>query len=64
MGFAGAADGQVFRTNVRDMLAPTWSPGDIVVMDNLTAHKEQGMRKAIEIVGADLWYLPPYPPSA
>jgi hypothetical protein len=41
-------------------LVPTLAPGDIVIMDNLTAHKVAGVRQAIEAAGAVLLYLPPY----
>ena len=43
------------------MLAPELRPGDIVVMDNLAAHKVAGIAKAISDRGAELRYLPPYP---
>lgn len=59
----GAMNAMVFRGYVEQMLAPTLSPGDIVVMDNLPAHKVTGVAEAIEAVGADLWYLPPYSPD-
>src|ERR1700693_4174765 len=42
------------------VFAPTLQPGDIVVMDNLAAHKVEGVRERIEAAGAHLWYLPPY----
>jgi transposase len=45
------------------VLVPTLTPGDIVVMDNLPAHKAEGVRLAIERVGAELHYLPPYSPD-
>ena len=45
------------------MLAPQLEPGDIVIMDNLAAHKVQGVRQAIEAKGAELRYLPPYSPD-
>lgn len=59
----GAMNGVVFRAYVEQVLAPTLSPGDIVVMDNLPAHKAQGVREAIEHAGAELRYLPPYSPD-
>jgi transposase len=43
--------------------APTLRPGDIVIMDNLPAHKVAGVRQAIEARGATLLYLPPYSPD-
>ena len=45
------------------MLAPELRPGDVVVMDNLAAHKVAGVREAIEARGASLRYLPPYSPD-
>ena len=59
----GATDSAVFLAYVRAVLAPTLSPGDIVVMDNLSAHKVAGVREAIEACGATLIYLPPYSPD-
>jgi transposase len=44
-------------------VAPTLRPGDIVVMDNLPSHKVSGVREALEAVGAELRYLPPYSPD-
>ncbi len=63
MTVEGATDGDVFRTYVREVLAPTLSKGDIVVLDNLGAHKVEGVREAIEARGARLIYLPPYSPD-
>ncbi len=45
------------------MLTPELRPGDLVIMDNLPAHKVKGVRKAIEARGAELLYLPPYSPD-
>lgn len=59
----GPMDGITFRAYVEQFLAPTLSPGDIVVMDNLAAHKVEGVREAIEATGATLRYLPPYSPD-
>lgn len=59
----GALDGPLFLAYVRQQLAPTLRPGDIVVMDNLSVHKVAGVRAAIEKVGARLVYLPPYSPD-
>ena len=42
---------------------PKLHPGDIVVLDNLSAHKAPDIRERIEHVGAELWYLPPYSPD-
>jgi transposase len=59
----GAMDGEAFLVYLRKVLAPTLSAGDIVVMDNLPAHKVAGVREAIEETGATLRYLPPYSPD-
>jgi transposase len=59
----GATDGEVFLAFVEQVLCPTLEPGDIVVMDNLSAHKVAGVRPAIEGCGAQLLYLPPYSPD-
>jgi len=59
----GAVDGAVFLAYVCEMLVPTLSKGDIVVMDNLGAHKVVGVREAIEAKGARVEYLPPYSPD-
>jgi transposase len=59
----GPMDGESFLAWVEQMLAPTLRPGDIVVMDNLAAHKVAGVRQAIEACGAELLYLPPYSPD-
>ena len=59
----GAMDGPAFLAWVEQALAPTLAPGDIVVMDNLPAHKSPAIRRAIEAHGAELRYLPPYSPD-
>jgi transposase len=59
----GAINGDAFRAYVEQFLAPSLAPGDIVVMDNLSSHKVDGVRQAIERVGASLLYLPPYSPD-
>ena len=61
--FAGAMDGPLFLAWVRQGLAPTLQPEDLVVMDNLATHKVAGVREAIEAAGARLRYLPPYSPD-
>ncbi|GLK73623.1 hypothetical protein GCM10017643_37410 [Ancylobacter dichloromethanicus] len=61
--YDGAMNGTVFRAYVEQVLVPTLQPGDIVVMDNLPAHKAAGVREAIEQVGGTLLYLPPYSPD-
>ena len=59
----GAMDGPAFLAYIEQGLAPTLRPGDIVIMDNLPAHKPDAVRDAIEAVGAELRYLPPYSPD-
>jgi transposase len=63
MTVEGATDGDVFRVWTEQVLCPTLEKGDIVVMDNLGAHKVIGIREAIEGRGANLIYLPPYSPD-
>ena len=63
MSLEGAVDGEAFRLFVREVLAPKLSPGDVVVMDNLSSHKVAGVRESIEGAGARLLYLPPYSPD-
>ena len=59
----GAMNSTIFRAWVEQLLAPSLSPGDIVVMDNLSSHKAACIREAIEARGATLLYLPPYSPD-
>ena len=59
----GAMNGPAFLAYVQQVLVPTLSSGDIVVMDNLPAHKSAGVRTAIEAAGATLRHLPPYSPD-
>jgi len=61
--FDGPINGERFRAYVEQLLAPTLSPGEIVVLDNLSSHKVAGIREAIEARGARLLYLPPYSPD-
>ncbi len=56
----GAMNGPAFLAYVEQVLVPTLSPGDIVVMDNFPAHKSADARIAIEAAGATLRHLPPY----
>jgi transposase len=59
----GAMNGEVFTAYAETFLAPTLAPGDIVVMDNLPAHKVAPARQAIERAGASVLFLPPYSPD-
>ena len=58
-----AMTGAAFLAYVEQVLAPTLRPGDVVVMDNLPAHKPVAIRAAIEAAGALLLFLPPYSPD-
>ena len=61
--FAGAVNGEKFKAYLQELLAPKLRPGDIVVMDNLRAHKVEGVKEIIETAGATVLYLPPYSPD-
>jgi len=59
----GAMDGKAFKTYLETQLVPTLKPGDIVIADNLPAHKVAGVKEIIEQAGATIVYLPPYSPD-
>jgi transposase len=59
----GPMTGQAFLAYVEQVLIPTLQLDDIVVMDNLPAHKGSAVRQIIEAAGAELRYLPPYSPD-
>jgi transposase len=59
----GAVNRDVFVAFVEQVLVPTLSPGDVVVMDNLSSHKGTAVRELIEHRGAALLFLPPYSPD-
>jgi transposase len=59
----GAMDRDAFDTYVEKLLVPTLSPGDKVILDNLSAHKSERARQLIEARGAELIFLPPYSPD-
>ena len=61
--FRGALDGDMFNVYVEHVLAPTLGPGDILVMDNLSTHKNKIAREMILATGAIIWDLPPYSPD-
>lgn len=63
MSFEGAMNGNVYRVFVEKVLCPTLKVGDVVVMDNLSAHKVTGIKETIERAGAQALYLPPYSPD-
>lgn len=59
----GATNSKVFETYVERVLAPTLRKGQVVVMDNLSAHKGERVKELIEQRGCELLYLPPYSPD-
>jgi transposase len=63
MTIEAATDGEIFLAYVEHILCPQLRPGDIVVMDNLAAHKVAGVQELIASTGAELRYLPPYSPD-
>ncbi len=63
MTIDGATSAVVFREYVRQVLLPTLRPSDIVVLDNLSAHKDKTAIELIESAGAKAKFLPPYSPD-
>ena len=63
MTVEASTDGDVFLAYLEQVLCPTLRAGQIVVMDNLSAHKVDGVQALIEGTGAELRYLPPYSPD-
>ncbi len=63
MTIESATDGEVFTAYVEQVLCPKLQVGDVVIMDNLSAHKVSGIRQLIEACGAEILYLPPYSPD-
>jgi len=61
--FDGPIDSVTFLAYVDQVLVPTLRAGDVVVLDNLAVHKQPAVRTAIEAVGAQLRFLPPYSPD-
>jgi len=59
----GSTTRKVFEAYLERILAPTLVPGQVVVMDNLSAHKGERVRELIEQRGCELVYLPPYSPD-
>ena len=59
----GPMNADAFRAYIDQVLVPTLAPGDVVIMDNLPAHRSATIRDAIEAAGAELRYLPPYSPD-
>jgi transposase len=63
MTIEAATDTDIFLAYLDHVLCPVLRPGDVVVMDNLSSHKVEGVRSRIQAVGADVLYLPPYSPD-
>jgi transposase len=63
MAVEGPTTARVFETYVKRLLAPALRPGQVVVMDNLGAHRPKRVRELIERRGCELLYLPPYSPD-
>jgi len=63
MTIESPTDGEVFLAYRDQVLCPKLTPGNVVIMDNLAAHKVSGVRQRIEACGAELLYLPPYSPD-
>ena len=63
MTIEAPADGEIFCAFLAKVLCPKLTPGDVVVLDNLSVHKVAGVRPLIEACGARLLYLPPYSPD-
>ncbi len=63
MAVEGATDTQVFRAYVERVLCPTVQPGDLVVMDNLSPHKNPATRSLLSQAGAEVVFLPAYSPD-
>jgi transposase len=59
----GPINGLSFLAYVEQILVPTLTTGDVVIMDNLGSHKRRAIRQAIRAVGAKLLFLPPYSPD-
>ncbi len=59
----GPMTGAAFRAYIEQVLVPTLKPGDVVIMDNLPAHKVSGVKEAIEAAGATRLFLPTYAPD-
>ena len=61
--YDGAMTGERFLAFVTEALIPALTPGDVVVLDNLSAHKTQAVRAAFEAAGIGVLYLPRYSPE-
>jgi transposase len=63
MTIEAPTDGDVFLAYLEQVLSRTLRPGQIVILDNLAAHKVDGVRQLVESTGARILYLPPYSPD-
>lgn len=63
LAIPGPANAEIFRTYVQEVLGPTLLPGDIVVMDNLSAHKDAATLAHLASLGVEVLFLPPYSPD-
>ncbi len=63
MTVEGGTNKEVFLTYLENVLCPALRPGQNVIMDNLSAHKNEAVRAQIEAAGCRLWFLPAYRPD-
>jgi len=63
MLFDGPMNSATFLAYVQKVLVPTLEQGDLVICDNLSSHKSPAVKEALQLVGADIAYLPPYSPD-
>lgn len=63
MTVEGATNAEVFRTYVAEVLLPTLRAGDVLVMDNLSAHKNKQTLGLLAAAGVEIRFLPPYSPD-
>ena len=63
LAIEGATDAEVFRAYVREILVPTLRPADVVIMDNLSPHKDESTLALIRQAGAEVLFLPAYSPD-
>jgi transposase len=61
--FDGAMNGPTFEGYVRQVLVPDLHPGEVLALDNLSAHKFDGLEEAVAQAGAQVRFLPPYSPD-
>jgi transposase len=59
----GATDHHVVEAYIKQLLVPTLRPGQVVVLDNLSAHKRADIEPMLAAIGCQLWFLPPYSPD-